>query len=98
MRRSTTLLSSVSSEGTINIYDLSLLPPPSLSEKVDTVEISPVVEYDSKGSRLTCVTLADDDVEHLEEQMDNKGGKRGRELEESGEDEDEWEGLADKFT
>jgi protein MAK11 len=99
-RRSTTLLSSVSSDGTINVYDLSLLPPPSLSEEIDIVETSPVVTYDSKGSRLTCVTLADGDVDYLEQPEHNKGAKRERELEsESSEaEEDGWEGFESKIT
>lgn len=36
--------------------------PASTSESVFTV-INPVAEYDSKGTRLTCVTLADGEVE-----------------------------------
>jgi len=90
MRRSTTLLSSVSSDGTINVYDLSLLPPPSLSEEIDIVETSPVVTYDSKGSRLTCVTLADGDVDHLGQLEHKKGVKRERQWEE---EDDKWEGF-----
>lgn len=99
-RRSTTVLSSVSSDGTINVYDLSHLPPPSLSEEVDIVETSPVVTYDSKGSRLTCVTLADGDVGPLEQQGQNKGAKRGRETEssEAEEEEEEWDGLESGIT
>ena len=94
-RRSTTVLSSVSSDGTINVYDLSLLPPPSLSEDIDIVETSPVVTYDSKGSRLTCVALADDDAGRLEQPEPTKGAKRVRESdsESSEAEEDEWEGL-----
>ncbi|KAI9440753.1 WD40-repeat-containing domain protein [Lactarius indigo] len=96
-RRSTTLLSSVSSDGTINVYDLSLLPP-GLSEEI--VETSPVVQYDSKGSRLTCVTLADGDVDRLEQPEPKKGTKREREpeSEDEGEDEDEWEGFETEIT
>ncbi|KAF8273186.1 WD40-repeat-containing domain protein [Lactarius quietus] len=71
-QRFTTILSSVSSDGTINVYDLSLLPPPSLSEEIDIVETSPVVTYDSKGSRLTCVTLADGDVGQMEQMEQTK--------------------------
>lgn len=83
----------MSSDGTINVYDLSLLPPPGLSEETDIVETSPVVTYDSKGSRLTCVTLADGDVDRLEQPKHNKGTKREREPESSEAEEDEWEGL-----
>jgi len=96
-QRFTTILSSVSSDGTINVYDLSLLPPPSLSEEIDIVETSPVVTYDSKGSRLTCVTLADGDVGQMEQMEQNKGAKRERELESEAE-EDEWEGLEAEIT
>ena len=94
-RRSTTLLSSVSSDGTINIYDLSFLPAPSLSDEIDIVETSPVVTYDSKGSRLTCVSLADGDVDHLEQPEHSKGAKRERESES---EEDEWEGFQSEIT
>ncbi|KAH9074849.1 WD40-repeat-containing domain protein [Lactarius deliciosus] len=86
-------LPSVSSDGTINVYDLSFLPP-RLSEEI--VETSPVVQYDSKGSRLTCVTLADGDVDRLEQPVHNKGAKREREPE--SEDEDEWEGFETEIT
>jgi protein MAK11 len=94
-RRSTTILSSVSSDGTINVYDLSHLPPRNSSEEIDIVELSPVVTYDSKGSRLTCVTLADDDMGHLGQPGHSKGAKRERESESSEADaeEDVWEGL-----
>ena len=84
----------MSSDGTINVYDLSLLPPPTPTETIDIAEISPVVTYNSKGSRLTCVTLADDDTGHQEQQT--PGVKRKRETEEEGEgegEEEEWLGL-----
>ena len=94
-RRSTTILSSVSSDGTINVYDLSHLPPRNPSEEIDIVELSPVVTYDSKGSRLTCVTLADDNGDNLEQPGQSKGAKRERESEssEAEAEEDAWEGL-----
>ncbi|KAI0057215.1 WD40 repeat-like protein [Artomyces pyxidatus] len=63
-RPSTTILSSVSSDGTIYVYDLFALPPassPSEGQK-SLPDIQPVAAYDSKGTRLTCVTLADGDV------------------------------------
>jgi len=88
----TTILASASSDGTIHVYDLFSLPPQA-SEKV--AELEPLARYDTKGSRLTCLTLADGD------DADNKlGGKRKREEdeEEGGdehEDEEEWEGIAE---
>lgn len=95
LRDSTTILSAVSSDGTINVYDLSLLPPPSPVEMTDILEISPVVTYDSKGSRLTCITLADGEMNHPEQKPENGAKrKRGLDLEaKDEEEEEEWLGL-----
>ena len=91
-RDSTTILSSsVSSDGTVNVYDLSLLPPPATTAPSDIPEISPVVTYDSKGSRLTCVTLAEGDVDHAEQPSHEKVEKRKRESDSEGEE--EWQGF-----
>jgi protein MAK11 len=89
----TTIMSTVSSDGTINVYDLSLLPPPAPSETAP--EISPVVTYDTKGSRLTCVTLADGEMSHLEPPTPSKAEKRrrGSDSEREEEEEEEWQGL-----
>jgi protein MAK11 len=86
-------MSAVSSDGTINVYDLSLLPTEIMAE---IPEISPVVTYDTKGSRLTCVTLADGDMGHLEPATPEKGEKRTRESdsETEEEEEEEWLGLS----
>lgn len=93
-RDSTTILSSsVSSDGTVNVYDLSLLPPPASIAPSDIPEISPVVTYDSKGSRLTCVTLADGEVDHAEEPSPEKVAKRKRESDSEAEEEEEWQGF-----
>ncbi|KAH9981013.1 WD40-repeat-containing domain protein [Lactifluus volemus] len=92
-RQSTTILSSVSSDGTINIYDLSLVPT-CTTETVDITEISPVVTYDSKGSRLTCVALADGEVGHQEQPTPVNGAKRKREMVSEVEEEEEWLGLS----
>jgi protein MAK11 len=90
---STTILSTVSSDGTINVYDLSLLPHPTPTESSDILEISPVVTYDSKGSRLTCVTLAESGVDHPEHPPE-KGAKRKRDMDSEAEEEEEWHGLS----
>ena len=92
-RHSTTILSSVSSDGTINIYDLSLVPT-CTTETADITEISPVVTYDSKGSRLICVALADGEADHQEQLTPEKGAKRKRETVSEGEEEEEWLGLS----
>lgn len=55
-RTSTTIVSTASSDGKIHVYDLASL---SESTQEEVTEITPVVEYDSKGTRLTCLTLAD---------------------------------------
>jgi protein MAK11 len=92
-QNSTTILSSVSSEGTVNVYDLSLLPPPAPIASNDIPEISPVVTYDSKGSRLTCVTLAEGEVDHAEQPSPEKVAKRKRESDSEAEEEEEWQGF-----
>lgn len=94
-RDSTTILSSVSSDGTVNVYDLSLLPPPAPIAPSDIPEISPVVTYDSKGSRLTCVTLAAGEVDRAEQPSPEKVAKRKRESgsEAEEEEEEEWQGF-----
>jgi protein MAK11 len=91
LRGSTTIMSAVSSDGTINVYDLSLLP----SAPTETApEISPVITYDTKGSRLTCVTLADGGMGHLEPSTPEKAEKRNRESDsEELEEDEEWLGL-----
>jgi len=94
-RDPTTVISTVSSDGTVNVYDLSLLPPPAPTGTTNMPEISPVVTYDSKGSRLTCITLADGEMSHPPE----TGAKRKRELDDSDTQEEEaWQGLADKYS
>ncbi|KAH7910234.1 WD40-repeat-containing domain protein [Hygrophoropsis aurantiaca] len=77
IKSSTTIACTVSSDGKIHIYDLAMLP----AVNGDKVELLPVVEYDTKGTRLTCVTIAEG------ESTDTPAnGKRKR-----GEDEDESE-------
>jgi protein MAK11 len=95
-RNSTTILSSVCSDGTINVYDLSLLPPPAPIAPSSIPEISPVVTYDSKGTRLTCVTLAEGEVDHAEQPSPDKVVKRKRESdsEEDEDEEEEWQGFS----
>ena len=92
---STTILSSVSSDGTVNVYDLTLLPASAQVAPSDIPEISPVVTYDSKGSRLTCVTLAESGVDYAEQPSPEKVAKRKRESDSEGEEEEEeeWQGL-----
>ncbi|KAF7371044.1 Glycosyltransferase family 39 protein [Mycena sanguinolenta] len=81
-RASTTLVCTVSSDGKIHVYDLAALP---VQPGTTVLEISPVAEYDSKGTRLTCVTLADGDIE----ESAAVNGKRKRSADEDDDDDAE---------
>ncbi|KAJ7493211.1 WD40-repeat-containing domain protein [Mycena galericulata] len=94
-RASTTIVATVSSDGKIHVYDLAALPAAAGSS---VLEIAPVAEYDSKGTRLTCVTLADGDVEGGGAAVN---GKRKRDVDADEEEEEEpqseegdaWSGI-----
>jgi protein MAK11 len=95
-RTSTIIACTVSSDGNVNLYDIAAIPDqPSTDTPQKTKQIEPLATYDSKGTRLTCVTLADGD-------MDTDGtvnGKRKRENDEDGignGDEDEHEHQNDQ--
>ncbi|EIM90499.1 WD40 repeat-like protein [Stereum hirsutum FP-91666 SS1] len=95
-RPSTTILTTVSSAGTVHLYDLFSLPTPSSSSQAvaykDLPQIEPVAIYDTKGSRLTCVTLGDGSVDVGEEGGDKAtGDKRRREVDQESEGEEEDE-------
>lgn len=97
LRPSTTILTTVSSAGSVHLYDLFALPStPSTSlavEYKDLPQIEPVAIYDTKGSRLTCVTLGDGSVEVEEEGAEKATGvKRRREVDEGSEaeEDEEW--------
>ncbi|KAK7031612.1 glycosyltransferase family 39 protein, partial [Favolaschia claudopus] len=88
-RPSTTIVCTISSDGKIRLYDLAMLP--ATTKPGDTVlEISPVTEYDSKGTRLTCVTLADGDGEATGAGTTVNGNGK-RKLEDAGGEEEEEE-------
>lgn len=55
--RKTIILTTVSSDGLINVYDLCAATAD--SEKGEENKVEPVASYDTKGTRLTCVYLAD---------------------------------------
>ncbi|TFK48437.1 WD40 repeat-like protein [Heliocybe sulcata] len=84
-RKSTTVASTISSDGKVLVYDLeSSLSQASLNKHNVTV-IQAVAEYDTKGSRLTCMALGEGEV-----QSPPGIGKRAREEEEEGQREEEW--------
>jgi protein MAK11 len=83
---STIIVCTVSSDGKIHIYDLASLPA-NLVAGSEALQISPVAEYDTKGTRLTCVTIAEGETPGHDSRV---SGKRKREDEDSDkEDEDE---------
>jgi protein MAK11 len=88
-RASTTVVCTASSDGKIHVYDLAALPAQAGST---VLEMTPVAEYDSKGTRLTCVTLADGDVEESGE-VNGKRKRAADEEDDEEEDEDEGEGA-----
>ncbi|KAH9479299.1 p21-activated protein kinase-interacting protein 1-like [Psilocybe cubensis] len=97
-RKSTTILVTVSSDGFINLHDIAAVSK--LSNKSDTVQaFEPLTSYDSKGTRLTCVTLGDGDIAGASAPVD---GKRKRDASEEPDDsgsenDNDDEGDADAF-
>ncbi|KAF7345369.1 Glycosyltransferase family 39 protein [Mycena venus] len=91
-RASTTIVCTVSSDGKIHVYDLAALPAQAGST---VLEFSPVAEYDSKGTRLTCVTLADGDVEEGPGAAVNGKRKRPADEEDEEDEDEEWGGVGD---
>ncbi|KAF8347961.1 WD40-repeat-containing domain protein [Amanita rubescens] len=95
-----------SSDGKIRLFDLASIPEVVRENDEGLVQIDPVAEYDTKGTRLTCIAVADGDNEG--EGGEGQGlkavvGKRKREDEgeddvgsesEEGEEE-EWGGLGE---
>ena len=81
-RVSTIIVCTVSSDGNVNLYDIAAISDQSSADTPQKIkQIGPLTTYDSKGTRLTCVTLADGNVD-----IDSTvNGKRKRE---NGKDED----------
>ena len=75
-RKSTVVVSTISSDGFIRLYDLAALPE-SFEEKT---QLQPMADYDTKGTRLACLTLAEGD------ETTSLNGKRKREEDEDGDD------------
>ncbi|KAK2464005.1 hypothetical protein APHAL10511_003949 [Amanita phalloides] len=93
-RKTTVVVCTVSSDGKIRVFDLASLPLPE-EGKEGPVQIGPLAEYDTKGTRLTCIALADGD------EVSDRVGKRQRERDDESEggsnvgeeQEVEWQGL-----
>ncbi|KAG6918378.1 hypothetical protein DXG01_015030 [Tephrocybe rancida] len=86
-RGSTTIACTVSSDGMVHVYDLALVPA-SASVSGEKAEIAPVAVYDTKGTRLTCLTLADGEAE-VGPRVGEKR-KKGEESESEEEGNEEW--------
>ena len=91
------LMSSISSDGFVNLYDLTLLPPTPATASPQTSDANPNAsaaatiavpvqlpqgQYDTKGTRLTCVTMAE-----------GERGVEGVDEEDIEGDEEEWGGV-----
>ena len=72
------MITTISSDGKVRLYDLAALPLTS-DEKT---QLEPIAEYDTKGTRLTCLTMAEGD------ETVPMNGKRKRDDEEMEEEED----------
>ncbi|KAI0367580.1 WD40 repeat-like protein [Pilatotrama ljubarskyi] len=83
-RRYTTVVCTISSDGKVRLFDLAALP----TSSEEKAQLEPVAEYDTKGTRLTCVALADGD-------LDAKSVVSGKRKREDG-DEDEEEAESDQ--
>ncbi|KAF8075163.1 WD40-repeat-containing domain protein [Lyophyllum atratum] len=84
-RTSTTIACTVSSDGKIHVYDVAMIP-----EAGEKAEILPVAVYDSKGTRLTCVTLADGELDTAPVGSKRKRQGEGEDSEDKDEGDDEW--------
>ncbi len=84
-RASTTIVCTASSDGFINVYDLASVPVVA-DKPSEATKIEPVVTYDSKGTRLTCVTLADGSVDVTPIAGDSKRKRNEDDSESDGED------------
>ncbi|KAI6164527.1 WD40-repeat-containing domain protein [Pisolithus thermaeus] len=95
-RKSTTIVCTISSDGNIFVYDLAALH----HGTTELVQLRPVAEYDTKGTRLTCLTVTENRSKEETDDRDAKIGKRkrvedqedsGEEVQGKGEEEEEEE-------
>jgi len=92
-RTSTIIACTVSSDGFINVYDIADVPQDGIESPPKPKQIQPLSSYDSKGTRLTCLALADGDLGTNPVEI----GKRKRDEGESDEGEEDsetnWGGI-----
>lgn len=83
---STTIVCTISSDGMIFVYDLAALH----ANTKEKIQLRPVAEYDTKGTRLTCLTVAE--VRSTEGSTLVNGKRKEREEDAENEEEGaEWE-------
>ncbi|KAG8836082.1 hypothetical protein FRC17_010015 [Serendipita sp. 399] len=88
--QNTTYATSVSSDGQVHLYDLTNVL--AASAQSDPLAVHPLAVYDTKGSRLTCVTVTDcGDVE----MTSSTGLQRKRKQSEASDDEEVYAGQED---
>lgn len=90
--RTTTLVCTASSDGSVRVFDLTDLPTEANGENaLKPKEIKECASYDSKGTRLTCIAFAEGDGETGEAQAGVKRGRKDADVEEEEDDDDEDE-------
>ena len=85
VRATTTIVCTISSDGMIFVYDLAALP----TETSEKLQLHPVAEYDTKGTRLTCLTVAEG--RSAAGSMVVNGKRKEREEDVDNEEEAEWD-------
>ncbi len=93
---STIIVTTVSSDGKINLYDLSLLSSLVSGKHLpgtDAVDIPPVGSYDTDASRLTCVCAIGTVNEKV---MEGEAGDAGSSEEEEEDSDEDLEGPEDE--
>lgn len=87
-RTSTTLICTISSDGGIHLYDLAAVAQD--TTKGERLQLEPVAQYDTKGTRLTCLALAGSDVGELDA-VNGKRKRQGDEIEQDEAESDDWD-------
>ena len=85
-RATTTIACTISSDGKIFVYDLAALP----AETKEKMQLHPVAEYDTRGTRLTCLTVAEGRSAGGSTVVNGKRKEREEDMDKE-EEEAEWE-------
>ena len=87
----TTIASTISSDGKIHIYDLAELPTGGDAK----LQLNPVAVYDTKGTRLTCLALADGEASSSAPAHGKRKRNEDEGAEDSEDDHQEWDVQAE---